>query len=1305
MSTPIEYDLVEGPFLDQLSTLGWKITTGSREHPSASGRESFRKVFIEDDLRKALRRINPGPDGEPWLDNDRIAQAIAALEHVGGAKLMEANQAAAHLLGSGLTVEGLPDWDGGREQTIRFIDWDDPENNTFRAVSQFRVDEPGGQVKTYFVPDIVLFVNGIPLVVVECKSPYLSAPAEEGIAQLQRYSNQRHWHDGNEGNEALFRTNAFLIHTHRDKALVGTIGSPAVHFKEWKDTAPIPKEEVAGGLGVDALNSQQVLIAGMLRKAHLLDIVRHFLLFMTAEGRTIKVLARYQQFRAVKYAVERLKTGKTRLQDGEDDRRGGIIWHTQGSGKSLTMVFLVRNMRTDPQLRKFKVVVVTDRTSLQSQLSETAELSGEPVAVCKKVKAVKKALAKKGPGLVFAMIQKYRDAQTDELDEGVVEDGIDEGRDIQDFPQLNDDESILVMVDEAHRSQANTLHANLQQALPNCARIGFTGTPIIMGAKKRTHKIFGEYIDRYTIRQAEIDGATVPIIYEGRTAEGAVSDGRDMDELFEDMLADRTPEELERIKRKYAAKGDVMEAEKLIAAKARDMLRHYVANILPNGFKAQVVAHSRRATLRYRAAFLAARDELVGQLEGVGPELLALDDEQAEELTRTQQFLRSAHPYLETLRELDFCPVISEGSGDPPEYAEWTDRQKIRDRIASFKKPLNHADPDKRSPLAFLIVKSMLLTGFDAPVEQALYLDRNIKEAELLQAIARVNRTYDEKKRTGIVVDYFGVARHLKEALAAYTQEDIEGALESAKSELPKLRDQHARLQRFFAERGLEVTGSFSPAEKERLARTFQRWTHPRVGDDERAAQLGDGSLVAARRCIALLEALLLAPTGAGGVEDPYPKLHQKVVSAVRKLLNPSLADSERDDAADQLVMQVEPMIYKLMSVVEPEIFAKLTEKKKGLASGLSALIKVGRSRYALRLKDEAFKQLEGWEDRTSYENAVRDVVGDRLSAAHTGAGAGAGLWPSMMVMLLGLVDHNRDALAGLPPAVDPQAGPRSDQEALELLRDERLRAEFHVKLQQFLGTLDTVLPRPEAKAYVKDAKHYSALFARARRLYRGGERPIGKEVGEKVRRLIDDHVVSLGIDPKIPPVNMLDADFGDLVKRQPSERAQASEMEHALRHHIRKHMDEDPEHYQKLSERLEEIIETFEGNWAEQTRLFGPMIEQEERGGRIADDTGLDPKTEAPFFGVLAMRLGGRETLAPETIERLKEVTVAIVEQIRREIGIVNFWQRPQARNELRAKLLHMLDEPDIVPYEQLDAAVDDLVELAQHNHDKLVR
>ena len=384
----------------------------------------------------------------------------------------------------------------------------------------------------------------------------------------------------------------------------------------------------------------------------------------------------------------------------------------------------------------------------------------------------------------------------------------------------------------------------------------------------------------------------------------------------------------------------------------------------------------------------------------------------------------------------------------------------------------------------------MLLTGFDAPVEQVMYLDRHIKEAELLQAIARTNRTYARggvEKSFGIVVDYFGVASHLKEALKEYDKQDVDGALKSLKDEIPKLRDRHRRAVDVFVSRGIE--------------------------------------------------------------------------------------------------------------------------------------------------------------DINDTEACVR------------------------------------------------------------LLRDEKLRADFHVKLKQFLATLDLVLPRPEGLPYVNDAKTLAHVQARARNRYRSQERLIGKEVGEKVRKLIDDHVISLGIDPKIPPIEITAADFGQHVENERSPRAKASEMEHALRYHIRKHLDEDPTHYKKLSERLKGILKEFEGNWEKMVEALKKLVDEAKEGRKKDDSTGLDPQTQAPFFDVLQQEAVGDEKLLGAALDAMCALTVEIVDHVRQEIGIVGFWTKPQARTRLRGWIFETLDDADVFKFDRLEPLADRLMELAKANHHRLVR
>ncbi len=659
-------------------------------------------------------------------------------------------------------------------------------------------------------------MNGIPLVVIECKSPSIAQPMDAAIEQLMRYSNQRGWIEADEGAERLFHTNQLLVATWLHEARAGTIGATAEHYLEWKDTSPVPLAAVAEDLGVEKLRSQELLVAGMLRPAHLLDLVRNFTLFSEAAGKTRKIVARYQQFRAVHEAIRRLSTGATRQTSRtRTDERGGIIWHTQGSGKSLTMVFLVRKMRTLPALRPFKVVVVTDRINLEDQLAGTARLSGDNVQRATSTQDLMAKLRESGPGLVFGKIQLVQDRDDEaEVVEFVPrrEGGLAPVQMAADraaetirygaFPVLNESERILLLVDEAHRSHTSTLHLNLMEALPNAAKIGFTGTPILMGARQKTHDIFGSFIDRYTIRQSEDDGATVPILYELRAVSAGVAGGGTIDQLFDDMFRDRSEAEREAIRQRFATVSTVLEAPDLIARKAEDMLRHYVDNVLPNGFKAQVVATSRLAAVRYQQAFVDARGRLLARIDALTPAQLQFTEEELEAKDPETQFLVRAARRRGLIERLEAAAVISGSHNQDPAWNEWSDKGKVKVRVERFKKPLIHEDPTRTDPLAILSVKSMLLTGFDAPVEQVLYLDRFMQGADLLQAIARVNRTAPNKT-AGLVVDYFGIGRRLRDALAVYAEEDVEGAATDITAELPKLEERHGNVLSLFHKNGV----------------------------------------------------------------------------------------------------------------------------------------------------------------------------------------------------------------------------------------------------------------------------------------------------------------------------------------------------------------------------------------------------------------------------------------------------------------------------------------------------------------------
>jgi type I restriction enzyme R subunit len=887
-----------------------------------------------------------------------------------------------------------------------------------------------------------------------------------------------------EGNPRLVHTMQLLVATSGERAMLGTITSAPEHYQAWRDPHPFTREELAQRLKKkeSAVNAQDILAGTVLHPHRLLDIVRNYVTFMqTDDGKTIKAAPRYQQYRAVCKAIDRLATGKTKKQDGHQDRRGGIIWHTQGSGKSLTMAFLVRKLRSTPGLQSTKVVVVTDRTQLQDQLSETMRLSGEHVEIANKISQAKAKLSQHGPGVVFVMIQKQQDGEagkprgTDDLADA-------NSSTTADLGELSADESIIVLIDEAHRSHSSTLHMNLLAALPNCARIGFTGTPIIMGAKKKTTDIFGDYIDIYRLADAERDGAVVPILYSGRTVKGAVRDGRDLDEVFEDMFADHTEEELDEIQRRYATKGDVLVAEKLIQAKAKNILRHYVDTVLPGGHKAQLVAYNRRAVVRYRDALLNARADLIREIEALPHNTRDADPE---ELKPRTAFLVRAARHLDLLRAMDFVPVISAGTAnDEQRYAAWTDPGKQRQLIdGDFLKPFPGKDElaAGRKPAAFLIVKSMLLTGFDAPAEQVLYLERPMKEAELLQAVARVNRPADGK-RCGYVVDYVGVTNHLAQALKAYSGDDVHGALKDLRTEIGHLAPQRDRIRLLFTEHG----------------------------------------------------------------GTPAP---------------------------------------------------------------------------------------------------TTDVI----------------------------------------------------EECVEVLEDGPLRDRFEVELKRFLTTVDTVLPDPAAKPYLADAYLFAQIAAEARRRYRIDDGTFDPSLyGEKVRELIDRHMESLGVDPALPPVSLSSADFQSQVAAMAGPRARASEMEHAIRHHINVHFDEDPVTYRRLSERLAEILAEHAGNWEQQALFLAELAAEvkDHDSERKQGDSQLN-NVEHALYGLILERTATDGVPTKEQGQRIADFARRLYATAATATTRVDFWRKPVDWEDFKGDMTGMLIEDGICLDDAAMALADALFEV----------
>jgi type I restriction enzyme R subunit len=736
-----EKNHVEEPFLRQLETmpgLHWKVLRlDNYQAPEETQRTDFSQVIMKDYLAAAIRNINP------WLEEDQVQEVIDKVTRFEGDNLLQNNELALQLLLKGTSVSENRKT-GEKSPDVAIVDFDRPENNNYEAVSQFKVRIPGTDNHIY--PDIICFLNGLPVVVIEAKSPKAKEPLPEAIDQLMRYCEQRNYQ--REGNRSLFYFNQFIVATSRQRAKFGTITtSIEKHFYRWTDPFPATIDELINycnpqkHLFVDEQNNdedvepaqrtspndQQRLVHGMLKPENLLSIIRNFSVFSTdSKGNVIRIVGRYQQFRAVKKTVHHLLNGTNKKE------RGGIIWHTQGSGKSLTMVFLIREMWLHPKLQSYKVILLTDRTQLDDQIKETAQGVGYTINDPNSISKVKAALRSNSSEIVSCMIHKFQERELADA-----------------FPELNTSENILILTDEAHRSQYSLLGANLDRALPNATRIAFTGTPI-----EKTEETFGDYIDKYTMRQAIKDGVTLEIVYEGRTHKAEVEDKAGVDVRFEDVFSDYNLNERLQLLG-FGSRDAYLEAKETIQDKANDMLQHYVSQVFPNEFKAQIVTCSKEAAYRYYEAVREEISNLVAELRVDNPNNINID----------------------LFESMKAEVVLSSGHNDPPHIKALSDSSKNREKIASFKIPFGKEKDGLNGDVGILIVCDMLLTGFDAPIEQVMYLDKVIVAHNLLQAIARVNRVDNDDKDVGFIVDYVGIGHHLKKALDVYFEKEQQEVL------------------------------------------------------------------------------------------------------------------------------------------------------------------------------------------------------------------------------------------------------------------------------------------------------------------------------------------------------------------------------------------------------------------------------------------------------------------------------------------------------------------------------------------------
>lgn len=705
MSTITE-DTVEQLAIEWFQSLGYAYLPGPEIAPgeSHSERDSFGDVILERRLNDAIHRLNPKI---PVAARDDAFRKTLRVE---GPSTLAANKLFHRMLTAGVDVE-YPRGDGTiAGDHVRLVDFKNPDNNDWLVVNQFTVIEGTKNRR----PDLVVFVNGLPLAVIELKNA-----ADEGATiwtaynQLQTYKEEI---------PTLFRLNELLVVSDGLQARIGSLTANKEWFKVWRT--------------VDGVNEAskstlelETLIHGVFEKSRLLDLIGGFVVYDEDDkGRTHKIIAGYHQFHAVKAAVEET----VRASGSAGDHRAGVVWHTQGSGKSFSMVFYAGQIAQHPAMQNPTVVVLTDRNDLDDQLFGQFDrchdaLNQKPRQATGRSE-LRDLLKVASGGVVFTTIQKFMpDEKGDRM------------------PCLSDRRNIVVIADEAHRSQYDLIDGlarNMRDALPNASFIGFTGTPIEK-ADANTRAVFGDYISIYDIQQAVADGATVPIYYESRIAKLGLleSELTTLDAEFEEITEGEAETQQEKLKTKWAALEALVGDPKRIAIVAKDLVDHFERRCEALSGKAMVVCMSRRVCVDLLAALLKLRPDWAS----------APDDDEL----------------LESKKQCVAKIIMTGSADDGPEWqSHIRNKQRRRDLANRFK--------DASDPFSIVIVRDMWLTGFDAPCLHTMYADKPMRGHGLMQAIARVNRVFKDKPG-GLIVDYLGLADQLKRALATYTESGGQG--------------------------------------------------------------------------------------------------------------------------------------------------------------------------------------------------------------------------------------------------------------------------------------------------------------------------------------------------------------------------------------------------------------------------------------------------------------------------------------------------------------------------------------------------
>lgn len=688
---------IEEASLEWLTELGYTVLHGPDIAPDAPNaeRSTYKEVVLTSRLRDTISRLNPN------IPTDAQQEAITKILNPDSPALVQNNRAFHQMLVDGIEIEFRQDDGTIRGDRVQLIDFDTPENNDWLAVNQFTVV---GTSKCR--PDVVLFVNGLPLAVLELKNPTdEKATILTAFRQIQTYKQEI---------PVLFTYNETVVISDGLEARIGSLTADKEWFLPWR-TIEGENEALSTELELE------ISIKGVFDKSRFLGYLKHFIVFEETQGGTIaKKIAGYHQFHAVKTAVKKTLTAS----GSEGDQQCGVVWHTQGSGKSLTMAFYAGSIVQHPQMENPTLVVITDTNDLDDQLFGTFarchQLLRQKPAQAQNRRHLRELLNVASGGVVFTTVQKF----------------FPEGEEIR-FPQLSDRRNIVVIADEAHRSQYGFIDgfaAHMRDALPNASFIGFTGTPIEL-TDRNTVAVFGEYISIYDIQQAVDDGATVPIFYESRLAKIELDENEKphIDPEFEEVTETEEVTQKEKLKTKWAQLEALVGTEKRLGLIADDIIKHFEERLQTMDGKGMIVCMSRRICVDLYNTIVKHRSEWHND-----------DDNKGE------------------------IKIVMTGStSDDASWQPHIRNKKRREELATrFKNP--------RDPLKLVIVRDMWLTGFDAPSLHTMYVDKPMRGHGLMQAIARVNRVYADKPG-GLIVDYIGLGSQLKTALSNYTESGGKG--------------------------------------------------------------------------------------------------------------------------------------------------------------------------------------------------------------------------------------------------------------------------------------------------------------------------------------------------------------------------------------------------------------------------------------------------------------------------------------------------------------------------------------------------